>query len=221
MILYRGFTGLCLKLMALSLMAGPASAQIFWSAPDFHGSPIVPGEAGIGVPLPGATPDEIRASLAWQLRAGLNVMALQCQFDRTLLTENTYNTVLTNHKTELDASFARITAYFKRTAKTPKAGQDALDRYGTKTYLGFSTVRGQLGFCQTGANIAHAAIFAPRGSFTDMAISRLRELRSSLAPAGEQQFRYPVPRVSTGMPVFDDSCWDRRGTYKRTCAMQP
>jgi hypothetical protein len=213
--LCHALTGLC-----LSLAAQPASAQIFWQAPDFRGTPILPGEIGIGVPLPGATAEEERANLAWQLRAGLNVMALQCQFDRTLLTENTYNATLTNHKSELDASFAKLSAYFNRVNKNVKAGQNALDRYGTKTYLGMSTVRGQLGFCQTGANIAHAAIFTPRGSFTALAIERLRELRNSLLPAGEQQFRFPIPRMSVGIPYFEDRCWDKRGSYKRTCGVQ-
>ncbi len=214
MTLRLALTGFC-----LSLAAQPATAQIFWQAPDFRGSPIIPGEVGIGVPLPGATPEELRASLAWQLRAGLNVMALQCQFDRTLLTENTYNTVLTNHKAELEASFKTITAYFKRVNKSPKAGQDALDRYGTKTYLGFSTVRGQLGFCQTAANIAHSTIFAPRGSFTGIAIERLRELRSSLVLAGEQQFRFAVPRINLPLPSFEDRCWDKRGNYRQKCGI--
>lgn len=208
-------TGLC-----LALIAQPASAQIFWQAPDFRGTPVVPGEAGIGVPLPGATPEEERAGWAWQMRSGLNVMALQCQFDRTLLTENAYNTVLTNHKAELEASFNKLTAYFKRVNKTPKAAQNALDRYGTKTYLGFSTVRGQLGFCQTGSNIAKAAIYAPRGSFTILAIERLRELRNSLLVAGEQQFRFAIPRVNVPLPYFEDKCWDKRGNYKTKCGVQ-
>jgi hypothetical protein len=204
----------------LSLAAQPASAQIFWQAPDFRGLPIMPGETGGGVPLPGATAEEQRANLAWQLRAGLNLMALQCQFDRTLLTENTYNATLTNHKAELEASFATVSAYFNRVNKTVKAGQSALDRYGTKTYLGFSTVRGQFGFCHTGAKIAHTAIFTPRGSFTALAIERLRELRNSLLAAGEQQFRFPIPRVSVGVPIFEDRCWDKKGKYKRTCGVQ-
>jgi hypothetical protein len=208
-------TGLC-----LALVAQPASAQIFWQAPDFRGTPVVPGEAGIGVPLPGATPEEERAGWAWQMRSGLNVMALQCQFDRTLLTENTYNTVLTNHKAELEASFNKITAYFKRVNKTPKAAQNALDRYGTKTYLGFSTVRGQLGFCQTGSNIARAAIYVPRGGFTIFAIERLRELRNSLLVAGEQQFRFAIPRVNVPLPSFEDKCWDKRGNYRSKCGVQ-
>jgi hypothetical protein len=213
---YRlALTGLCLL-----LAPQPVSAQIFWQAPDFHGLPIQPGETGVGVPLPGATPEEERANLAWQLRAGLNLMALQCQFDKTLLTENTYNATLTNHKAELEASFAKVSGYFNRVNKTAKAGQSALDRYGTKTYLGFSTVRGQLGFCHTGAKIAHAAIFTPRGSFTALAIERLRELRNSLLAAGEQQFRFPIPRVSVGVPYFEDRCWDKKGNYKRNCGMQ-
>ena len=204
---------------SLAFVTQPVSAQIFWQAPDFRGSPVISGEV-VGVALPGATPDEERAGWAWQLRSGLNVMALQCQFDRTLLTENSYNTILTNHKAELEASFAKVSAYFKRMNKTPKAAQNALDRYGTKTYLGFSTVRGQLGFCQTGSTIARVAIFAPRGSFTILAIERLRELRNSLTVAGEQQFRFAVPRVNVPLPYFDDKCWDKRGNYRVKCGMQ-
>ncbi len=214
MITRSALVGLC-----LAGIAQPACAQIFWQAPDFHGTVVTPGE-NLGVILPGATPEEERAGWAWQLRSGLNVMALQCQFDRTLLTENSYNTVLTNHKAELEASFAKVSAYFKRMNKTPKAAQNALDRYGTKTYLGFSTVRGQLGFCQTGSNIARAAIFAPRGSFTILAIERLRELRNSLVVAGEQQFRFAVPRVNAPLPYFENKCWDKRGNYRIKCGMQ-
>lgn len=201
-------------------LAQPAGAQIFWKSPVFTGAPIAPGEAGIGVALPGATPDEERANIAWQLRSGLNVMALQCQFDRTLLTENNYNTVLTNHKTELEATYAKIAAYFKRVNKTTKTAQDALDRFGTRTYLSMSTVRGQLGFCQTAANIAQVAIFTPRGSFTNLAVERLRELRNSLLLAGEQQFGVPQPRVTMAMPFFENRCWDRRGNYKQKCGLQ-
>jgi hypothetical protein len=196
----------------------PVSAQIYWQAPDFAGAPVVPGEPGIGVAMPGATPEELRASVAWQLRSGLNVMALQCQFDRTLLTEVNYNTVLTNHKGELETAYAKIAAYFKRINKTPKAGQDALDRYGTKTYLSMSTVRGQLGFCQTAANIAQSVIYTPRGSFTVVAIERLREMRNSLLLAGEQQFRFGTPRIAGGMPNFDKRCW-KRDTYKSACGL--
>lgn len=201
----------------LAGFAAPASAQIFWQPPTFASTPILPGETVGTITLPGATPEELRANLAWQLRAGLNVMALQCQFDRTLLTENNYNTLLTNHKAELETAFAKVSSYFKRMNKNPKAAQNALDRYGTRTYLGFSTVQGQLGFCLTGSNIARKAIFMPRGGFTSLAIEKLREFRGSLLPAGEQQFRFPPPRLNLAMVSFDAKCWDKKGRYRREC----
>ena len=210
------------KLMiAAALLGGAssASAQIFWQAPDFRGAPIMPGEVGIGVPLPGATPEEQSASITWQMRSGLNVMALQCQFDRTLLTENTYNTILTNHKTELEAAYAKLAAYFRRMNKTPKAAQDALDRYGTKSYLAMSTVHGQYEFCETASNIAKRAIYAPRGSFTAFAVERLRELRASLIRTGEQQFHFRRPVGLVQYPVLDNKCW-RRDAYKTSCGVQ-
>lgn len=204
----------------LLMMACPAQAQIFWQAPDFRGAPITPGEPGIGVAMPGATPDEQRASIAWQMRAGLNIMALQCQFDRTMTAENNYNTILYNHKSELESTYARLTAYFKRTAKTPKEGQRALDQWGTKTYLSMTTVRGQMGFCQTASRIAREAAFLPRGAFTGFAVERLRELRNSLVLGGEQQFRFGQPQIYVPLPYFDDRCWDRRGRYKAACGVQ-
>ncbi len=210
---------LALLCLPAACLAQPATAQLFWQLPDFKGAPIVPGEAGVGEALAGATPEEERAAVAWQLRSGLNVMALQCQFDRTLLTENTYNTILTNHKAELEAAYAKIGGYFKRTIKNPKAAQGALDRYGTRTYIGFSTVRAQLGFCQTASNIAHAAAFAPRGSFTILATERLRELRNSLVHVGEQLFRFPRPQVTILYPSFDRKCWDKKDTYRTKCGV--
>ena len=209
-----------LLVAALATVATPATAQIFWQAPDFHGAPILPGETDGGVALPGATPEEQNASIAWQMRSGLNVMALQCQFDRTLLTENSYNTILTNHKAELETSYAKLAAYFRRMNKSPKAAQDALDRYGTRSYLAMSTVGGQYEFCQTASVIAKRAIYAPRGSFTALATERLRELRASLVRTGEQQFRFARPVGLVQYPVLDKKCWTGRGDYKSRCGLQ-
>ena len=209
-----------LLISVMALLSLPAHAQIFWQPPDFHGLPVTPGEPGIGVPLPDATPEELSASVAWQMRSGLNVMALQCQFDRTLLTENTYNTILTNHKAELEASYGTLARYFKRMNKVPKAAQDALDRYGTRSYLAMSTVHGQYEFCQTAADIAKRAIFVPRGSFTAYAIERLRELRASLVRTGEQQFHFYRPTGLVQYPSFEKKCWTGRGQYKTNCGVQ-
>ncbi|MBA3897777.1 MAG: hypothetical protein H0X36_11740 [Sphingomonadaceae bacterium] len=203
---------------ALCLAAQPAAAQVFWQPPDFHGAPIVPGETGIGVALPGATAEEERAAIAWQMRSGLNVAALQCQFDPLLLTRDSYNGLLMNHRDELAQSYGRLGGYFKRTYPTAKAAQTALDQYGTKTYTGFSTVRAQLSFCQTASGIARGAMFTPRGSFTIFAVERLRELRNGLVQGGEQAFRFGPPRVNPPpLPSFDNKCWTSKNVYKVKC----
>lgn len=207
------------RLAALLLLAPlPAQAQIFWQAPDFTGAPITPGEVGIGVPLPGATDEENRANIAWQLRAGLNVAALQCQFDQTLMSGSVYNAVLTNHREELAKTYQTLANYFKRTSKTPREGQQALDRYGTKTYSSLSAVQGILPFCETASRIGQSAVLAPRGSFTAVAIERLRELRNSqVARVSDQLFRRPAPYVRTLLPVsYENKCWSKT-SYKARC----
>jgi hypothetical protein len=193
-------------------VAHPAAAQIFWQAPDFRGTPIITGEAGIGIPMPGATPAEESAAIAWQLRSGLNVMALQCQFDKTLLAQDSYNGILVNHREELAKVYTTLNGYFLKLGKTKKAAQDLLDRYGTKNYTSFSTVRAQYGFCQAASNIARATLFAPRGSFQTVAVERLRELRNSLIPQGEQLFRFGA-RIPVSYPDLSKKCWGGRG-YK-------
>jgi len=199
--------------------ASPAAAQIFWQSPPVAGSPLTPGEIGIGVALPGATPVEERAHWLWQLRSGLNVAALQCDFDPTLLSKDSYNGVLNNHKDELAAAYETLRKYFVRNNKAPRAAQNALDVYGTRTYSGFSTVRSQFGFCHAASRVGRDAQFASRGSLTLFAVDRLRELRNALAPAGEQFFRFGRPNVQVAYPSFDDKCWDRRGNYRGKCGV--
>src|SRR3546814_7744535 len=65
--------------VALTLAGAPASAQLFIYPPDFFGPPVTSLEPGIALPLPGATPDEVRSSLILNFRAGLNVAGFQCQ----------------------------------------------------------------------------------------------------------------------------------------------
>lgn len=204
-----------IPLAALALAPAPAAAQMFWQPPDFAGAPITMGEPGIGQFLPGATPAEMQANYTWQLRAALNVMALQCQFEGTLLAANAYNGVLVNHRDELAKTYATLVGYFKRVHKVPRASTLALETYGTKTYLGFSTVRAQIGFCQTASNVAKAALFAPHGSFHTVAMERLREIRNSLVPAGEQLFRFRKRVLAQPLPDLADRCWSKRGEFNR------
>src|SRR3546814_12516598 len=86
-------------------------------------------------------------SLIWNLRAGLNVAALQCQFSPFLGTVRNYNQLLRHQAAELDSARASLERYFKRVHS--KAGPRAFDQYTTRTYNNFSTLYGQLGFCPT------------------------------------------------------------------------
>lgn len=213
---YKPLAG-AFALSALSLFSAPAHAQGYWVPPNFSGPPINGYEPGMGVPLPNATPAEQNAAIVWNLRAGLNVAALQCAFEPTLRTMQNYNAILNDHNVELASSFKTLTAYFKRVNKTPAAGQKALDSYGTKTYSGFSTVRAQVGFCYAASRIGRIGLFTPKGRFITLAQEHLRELRNSLTPQGEQQFRIRLPERLAALPNFAlESCW-KKNRYNAGC----
>lgn len=198
--------------------AAPASAQFYFRGPDIASPRLTGNEPGIlGQPFPGATPVEIRAAMVWNLRAALNVAALQCQFAPTLITLPNYNAIIKDHSRELTSSYDTLTKYFVRTSKTPKAGQTALDQYGTRVYSSYSAVYSQLSFCAIADDVSHQAVFAPRGGFGDVAEQRLGEIRNSMTRWGEQQFPMVIRSQSAGWvnyPMFgNDKCW-RKGAYE-------
>ena len=198
--------------------AAPASAQFFLKSHDFRGGPVSGAENDLGINLPDATGPEQRAALVWNMRAALNVAALQCQFEPTLLTVSNYNALLTDHKDELKTAFDLVSKYFVRVNKNARAGQTALDQFSTRIYSNYATVAAQYNFCQTAASIGRDAIFAPRGGFVDLAVSRTRELRNSLIPYGEQALDRYIGRDYATYPMLDDKCWDRRGDWQeRKC----
>ncbi len=194
--------------------AAPASAQFYFKAPNIDSPRLTGAEPGIlAQPLPGASADELRAALVWNLRAALNVAALQCQFAPTLLTLPNYNTIIKDHAVELNSSYATLTKYFVRTHKTAREGQTALDQYGTRVYTSFSAVHAQLTFCAAAHDASQQAVFAGRGKFGDVAAERLGEIRNSLSRWGEQQFSRTQYSAYVGLPLFaDEKCW-RRDIY--------
>lgn len=199
--------------MAALVASAPASAQFFMKSKDLSGQAVRGDEPGIAQALPGATEKEVRAALTWTLRAGMNVAALQCQFEPTLLTVENYNAILLDHRAELKDSYDTVYGYFKRTHKTPKAAQTAFDQFGTKTYSSFNAIAAQYNFCQTAGSIGRALIYAPRGSFAAVAQERMREMRNSLSPWGEQQF----PRsfyAESRVPRLDKVCWSKKGEWQ-------
>src|SRR3954469_13714414 len=125
--------------LALALPAAAAQAQLFVTDPVYPTGPIAGNDPLVGLPLPGATPAEYRAHLLWNLRSGLNVAALQCQFSPYLRTVDTYNALINQHARELAAAYTALQTYFRRVGGRNGAGN--FDRYSTQTYNNFSTLQ--------------------------------------------------------------------------------
>ena len=205
-------------LAAIAWLGGAAQAQLFWNPLNFGGLPVRGDEPGIGLPLPGATPAEIDANLLWNMRAGLNVAALQCQFSPTLMTVRNYNEAIRHHSAEFAKAYTALGGYFKRIAgkKNGAAAQTALDQYTTRIYNGFSTMYAQRGFCQTASSIGRDALSRPNGSLLVTARNRMREFRNSLVPYAERVV--PAPYL---IPVeLPDLCHDERGKLLKFCRLK-
>jgi hypothetical protein len=204
---------------ALAALAVPqaAAAQLFLNDPVFAKGPIQGSDALVGLPIPGATAAEQRAHLIWNLRSGLNVAALQCQFSPLLRAVDNYNGLLAHHSKELASAYTTLNGYFKR-VQGAKAGQKAFDDYSTITYNNFSTLYAQLGFCQTAGSIAKDALFAPKGELHMVAERRMRELRGSLIPVVDRvgTFNPNVVRLARVSP-YDPSCFDKKGRLSKKC----
>ena len=210
-----------LAVMGAGMAAAPASAQFYLKHYDYSGAAVRGDEPGLAQPLPGATPEEVQAGLVWTMRSALNVAALQCQFEPTLLSVGNYNAMLLDHAGELKSSWDTLNKYFTRTTKTKREGQGALDQFGTRTYSSFATVSSQYGFCRTASSIGRDALFTPRGSLAALAQARLRELRNSLVPYGEQRFARYVGYDRAFIPRLDPICWNRKGVWQdKKCGAQ-
>ncbi|NIJ15475.1 hypothetical protein [Sphingobium vermicomposti] len=210
------YIGSALALSAATMIAQPAAAQFFWSPPDFSAPPLTDAAAATALGLPGATADEIRAGLVWNLRAALNVAALQCQFEPTLLSISNYNAMIAHHDREMDSAQTGLLGYFQRTVGKGKPGQVASDQYGTRIYSGYSTVQAQRGFCQAAALVGRQAIFADRGSLHEVARTGLGSIKKSLILAGEQYYGDPGRSYSLKLPSQDKKCW-RKNQLRPNC----
>lgn len=210
--------GLAAAAVLVVNQAGPASAYLFWVQPSFQGGPVVGDEPGIGLPMPNATPAELRAHMLWNMRAGLNVAALQCQFSPILLTVPNYNDLLAKNAVELNAAYKTLGGYFKRTGG--KTWQKTFDQYTTRTYNGFSTMHAQLGFCETASAIGRDARKLGRGNLTELAANRMREFRNSLVPTGDMiHARRTIYISEVQPPPMIKQCWDRKHQLKPQCAV--
>ena len=210
------WTGMIAACVGASLVpTNPASAYLYWIRPNFAGGTVQGNEPGVVLPLADATPAEIRANLLWNLRAALNVAALQCQFSPPLMTVRNYNTLLSQHGTELNNAYKTLNNYFKRTVKLK--WQRAFDTHTTRTYNGFSTMHAQIGFCETAGKIGRLALGARRGDLYEVATSYMQEVRNSLIPAGDAFFGARTMLTPKPLPPLDDKCWDRKDYLKKKC----
>ena len=212
-----------LAAVAAFCVSAPASAQFFLKPADLSGEPVTGAEPGIlGPAMPGATANELRAAMVWNIRAAMNIAALQCQFEPTLLTVDHYDALLDDHKAELASALTTLEKYFTRTVPDKRASAKEFDRFQTRLYSSFSTVSGQLSFCQTAASIGQDAVYTPRGQLGEVAARRLRELRASLAAWGEQQFRgrrsaITLPAMHALPPFGNERCWRGSDYQVRKC----
>ncbi len=202
--------------LAALTLAAPASAYLFWVQPKFAGGPVVGDEPGLGLPMPKATPAELKAHMLWNMRAGLNVAALQCQFSPILMTVPNYNNLLRKDTEELNTAYKLLGAYFKRTGG--KVWQKTFDAYTTRTYNGFSTMHAQLGFCETASAIGREARKTGKGRLTELALNRMREFRNSLIPVGDMLHARRFIQVQVQPPSMDKACWTKKDQLKAACA---
>ena len=194
--------------------SAPASAQLFLYDPVFPSAPIEPGDPLVGISLPNATPAEARAHLLWNLRAGLNVAALQCQFSPSLRAVDNYNALLAHHSRELAAAYQSLEGYFRRVHG--RTGPRMFDEYSTSTYNNFSTLQAQLGFCQTAAKIAREALARRKGELNQVATARMRELRGSLVAAYDT-FAFNRMPIRLTPPTLVRNCENLGRRERRAC----
>jgi hypothetical protein len=94
-----------------------------------------------GPALPDATAPELRAALVWNLRAALNVAALQCQFEPTLMTLGNYNAFLKDHESNCVTSpMARSRNIFHVRTRTKRPDRPNSINFLLASIRAFSTV---------------------------------------------------------------------------------
>ena len=207
-----------LTALAAAALAQPASAQLYLYDPDLRRAPIEGSDPLVGVAIPGATPAEYRASLLWNLRSGLNVAALQCQFNAYLRAVPNYNAFLAHHSGELASAYTTLNGYFRRVHGAVQ-GPRKFDDFSTQTYNNFSTLQAQLIFCQTATNITKEALSVRKGELGQLATNRMRELRNALVAVAD------VPRTAAAratlptLPPLNltDPCAGLTGKRLRRC----
>jgi hypothetical protein len=115
----------------------------------------------------------------WNIRAALNVAALQCQFSGWLKTTRNYNSFLQAHSEELSRAQQTMIGHFKRTDGAKAV--NAFDMYTTRTYNSYSTLDAQYAFCNAAGEVGRQVLAVPKGKLGSEALSRGPAIRAALA----------------------------------------
>ena len=194
--------------IARALVALTASASVPAAAEGFYIPPVVA--------MRQMTPAEEAANRAWNLRAALNVAALQCQFSPFLRSVANYNEMLRHHAAELDKVRLTLVSHFKR--HDGKAGATAFDQYTTRTYSSYSTLDAQLSFCDAAATAAFGALSAPKNGFAAAAERLLPAVRASLSMSWKDPRFIPGTQLSAvPLPAINPACMKKNGKVNERC----
>jgi len=156
--------------------AAPVAAPEPTSIAVKKGGPMTPQ----AVKLRDTTPKEAEANAIWNIRAALNIAALQCQFLPFLATVRTYNDILRQHSEELNQARLTLLDHFKRYDGAKY--QNTFDQYTTRTYNSFSTIDAQLPFCEMAGNVGREVLSLGKGGLGKAALRLNPLMRTSLEP---------------------------------------
>lgn len=183
------------KSPARTARKAPAKKPV--AAPPAEVTPATTG--GFMVPkaviLRSPTSAEAASNAVWNVRAGLNVAALQCQFSGYLKTVKNYNDFLKHHGDELVSAQQVMLGHFRRTDGNRAA--NSFDQYTTRTYNSYSTLDAQYAFCDAAGRVGRLALALPKGKLTGMALTLLPQLRLSL----NQQALSPALNIMAIAPM--------------------
>ncbi len=126
------------------------------------------------------TKAEDEANAVWNVRAALNIAALQCQFSPFLATVKNYNDLLKQHGEEITGAQVTMIAHFKRYDGARAANN--FDQYTTRTYNSYSTLDAQYSFCDAAALVGRQLLTIPKGQLGAIAKIDNPIMRASLVP---------------------------------------
>lgn len=156
-----------------------------------------------GVNLRPMTTAETQANAIWNLRAALNIAALQCQYSPYLATVSLYNAIQKQDADEFDRAKSTMMGHFRRYGGG--RAETNFDQYTTKTYNAYSTLDAQLAFCDRAAIIGREVLAVRQGQLATIALDRVAQVRASLVRVKPLSFLGSVDLEPMILPSFDEA----------------